>query len=699
MVGLSATQPALAGEGHTTDGMIRAGISYGEAGRYLNLYATMLDSTGEFTDRVYFTINESEYDMEPFSYDGKIDNALEYYYLLSGLNYGFYVVKFFHQNSTDVYEFKNNYTVNITAYEFNVVDSTTFWYNRMGNTNELRFEAYWNNEELMEEIEDVRLNIDGSSETMILDECTQKHYFTKDMGIHNENTYNFSISFLLDSENYQTANKSVWTYNYTETSDFQASLFPLYNPGTLDFNVYLSYRTWQNIEPVLILEVDGENQTLETKFIIPNLDQNIKWSYTQELGMYPITGLEAGVNHTINVHAFDGINWISRNLMDNETLATPPEVEDFSIEVINWETKTGDYSYTSNFEIEILVTCPYITDTYQDYARMSLYGPWTSDPVFLTLTPIDWNDDDFSDGKLYNLTYTNWWGKEGFGELTGNFSIFYHNITGSNSVYGHFMSSNYTFSISKTPVAEFGLNKQEWFVYETGFESIYRDSPYLNQEGSSYSLIRVVDFGYELGVNYLDLEIFNWNECTEVWDYIHLSNNDYFLQNYRYYNFSAPSFVKNVTTRIWINLEDNSTIEDWVFLPLGNISNYLEDFGQDYFEDNMKISSNSVEISANLGDETFSESILLNQNGFLEEYSMNIDYGNYHTYMTYTRLIDHGNGIIPEAVVVTGDNENAGLTAAIVILVSGISIGGVGLAYISNQFPKFNNLFDKFKKK
>ncbi|MHA1611170.1 MAG: hypothetical protein ACTSYU_03885 [Promethearchaeota archaeon] len=700
MAGLSAIQPVVAGDEPPSEGMIRAGVSYGAAGRYLNLYATMRDDTREFTDRVFFSINESEYDMEPFAYDNEIEDALQYNYIMSGLEYGIYIVKFFHQNSTDTYEYESNYTVNVTAYEFNPVDSTNFRYNRIGNTNELKFEAYWSNDELSENVENVELNINGTSDAMNWDECAEKYYLVKNFGFDNENTYNFSISFLLDDKNYQTANKSVWTYNYTTTSNFYASLHPLYNPDSLDFNVLLTYNTWQNVAPVLILEIDGINQSLEPKFENQNFFQcedieTIDWTIYQNLGMYSIMDLEVGVNHTINVHAFDGINWVSRNIMDNETLITPPAIEDFTIDVLDWSMEKGDWG-TSNFTVDINVTCPYVTEAYwQDDAYITFYGPWTNIPIYQSMTPQDWNDHDFSDGKIFHLSYIKWEIEEGYGELTAHFSIFYHNLT-TPSAYGHFMSSNHTFSISKTSIAEFVINKQDWFVYETGYESIYQDSPYSNSEGSSYSLIKVADFGYELGLNYLDLEFFDWNECTETWDY-YCPNSNFFLQSYNFNNFSFPSYVKNVSMRLWINIDDNSSIEDWIFLPLGNISDYMEDFGKDYFEDNIKISSNSVEISASLGDGAYIESVEYDKDGFLVDYSLNWDFGNYHTFMTYTRLIDSGNGDIPVSVAVKRDIS--GMTVPIIILVLGISIGGVVLAYISGQFPKFNSIFDKFKKK
>lgn len=678
MMGIKITQPVLAEEGEDSDIMTYAGAYYNEKGRYLSLTAIMYSSSGEFNVKVNFTINETEYVMNPYFYSGS-ENYLHYNYYLCGLDYGVYEIKFFFQNSTDTYEYQNNFTVNITEFEFDVVYYTNFGYNRIGNTNNMKFYAYWNSEELKKEIENVNLNINGTSEAMNWDDCAERYLFVKDFGIHNPNKYNYSISFTLGNENYQTGNYSFYSKNYTETSSFGASIHPLYTPGSLDFNVELTYQTWQNVEPTFILEIDGENQTLEPKFDMESIFQcgelpDIDWTYSQDLGMYSITGLEEGENHTINVYAFDGVNWNSQNLMDKETFSIPPAIEDFAIDVLNWNITSG--TSLSTFNIAINVTCPYVTNAcWQDDAYMSIYGPWTQTSVYKSMTPDDSNDHDFSDGKIYNLTKEKWGYKEGFGELTGKFHIFYHNQTTS-PTYGNYISSNYTFSISETPVAEFGVKKDDWFVYEIHHESIYQDCKYCNYEDSYYELIRVRDIGYELGVNYLDLEYYDWDKCNETWIY-DCPYYNYDLQTYYLSHFSLPSYASNVTKRIWINVNDNSSIYNWEFLPLNNISNYLEDYSRPYFEDIVKISSKSVEISANWGDAQNNKVVEFDKKGFLKESSNIVDYGEYHSYMYYTKLINYGNGDIPDNIK---PKINIG-TISIVIIILAISIAGVIIIY------------------
>jgi len=698
MMGINTAPPVLGGEGETTEGMSRARVYYDEAGRTLTLKATMRSSSGEFNDRVYFTINETDYDMDPYVYVEGNRNILQYYYFLSGLDYGIYEIKFFHENSTDLYEYDEIFTVNITEYDFDVVDNTNFGYNRIGyDINNMEFYAYWNNEELNEKIENVQLNIDGTSETMSWDECDERYLFVKDFGVHNPNTYNYSISFSMGKESYQTGNKSITSNNYTEGTSFWASIYPVYNSDSLDFNIKISYDTWQNVEPILILEIDGVNQTLEPKFDVQNVLQckessDIDWAANQELGLYKITGLAEGVNHTINAYAFDGKNWFSENLMDNETLATPPVNEDFTIDVLDWGITPKDWYSTLN--IDINVTCPYLTNAYErNQASISLYGPLINRPIFTSMWEDDYNDADYSDGKIYKFSYGIWNSEEAFGELTGKFHIFYKNQTPT-ITYGRYISANYTFSMSETPVAEFGINKDDWFVYETHYETKYRDCEYCNQESSSYYLYKVVDLGYELGVNYLDLEYYTWDKCNETWIYNCPNyNND--IQSYYYNHLSLPSYVSNVSTRIWINVNDNSTIGDWEFLPLNNISNYLEYVSWEYYEDNVKTSSYSVEISSKLGDAEFNGAIEFDKKGFLKEHTIYGEYGKYYTYTDYTKLINYGNGNIPET---NEEKANVGTTISIIVIVLGISVAGVVITYKSNKFPQFNRFLEKFKK-
>ncbi len=699
MMGINTTQPVLAGDDGITEGMSNARVYYYEDSRILNLKATMRSSSGEFNDRVYFTINETNYDMDPYIYVEGNKNILQYNYYLTGLDYGIYEIKFFHENSTGTYEYEKNFTVNVTAFEFDVLDYTNYGYNSIGyHTNNLSFYAYWNNEELNEEIENVQLNIDGTSEAMNWDDCTKKYLFVKDFGVHNPNTYNYSISFSMGKENYQTENYSVTSVNYTEASNLWATIYPIYTPESLDFNIILTYITWQNVEPIIKLEIDGENQTIEPKFDVQNILQceeitEIDWTNYQDLGMYSITGLEEGENHTINVYAFDGVKWHSYNLMDNETLAMPPVNEDFTIDILDWGIITPEDWY-STLTIDINVTCPYLTNAYErNQASISLYGPLTNRPLFKNMIEDDYSDADYSNGKIYNFSYTLWDTKEGFGELTGKFHIFYQNQT-TTTTYGNYVSSNYTFSMSETPVAEFGINKDDWFVYESGYETTFEDCDYCNQKSYSYYLYKVVDFGYELGVNYLDLEKYNWDKCNENWVYDCPNYNNEVL-NYFYNHNSLPSYVNNVSMRIWVNVNDNSSIDDWVFLPLNNISNYLEYYSREYFEDNVKTTSSSVEIKSKLGDAQFNEVIEVDKDGFLKEYSVTREYGKYYTYTSFTKLINYGNGDIPKDIRV---KANIGVTISIIVVVLGISVAGVVVTYKSNKFPQFNSFLEKFKK-
>nr|QEE17154.1 hypothetical protein DSAG12_02986 [Candidatus Prometheoarchaeum syntrophicum] len=696
MLGLSTTRPIIAGEAEKTEGMIYAGIYYNEAGRYLSLGVTMRSSTGEFNDRIYFTINETEYTMDPFKYTGETGEDLNYNYWLSGLNYGTYEIKFFHENSTDIYEYETIFTANITEYEFHVEENTHFGYTRIGNTNNMSFYAYWDNEVLTEEIENIQLILNGTSHPMSWHECSKRFLFNLDFGIHNSNTYNYSISFSMGNENFQTENKTLTSSNNKEISFLSGSLYPLYTPDSLDFNVKVSYSTWQNVEPILKLEIDGLNQTIEPKFDLQSMFQgdqisSVDWTSTQQLGMYNISGLEEGTNHSIKVHAFDDSKWLTDDLMDNETLSTPPVNEDFTIDILNWGFTPTDW-YTT-LHIDINVTCPYLTNAYErNEASLSLYGPMLNNFIFQGMGEDDYNDADYSDGKIYNFSYNFWNAEEVYGEFTGKFHIFYKNQT-TTTTYGHYISSNNTFSISETPVAEFGINKEDWFLYESGYESTYRDCDYCNLKGVSYYIYRIADFGYELGVNYLDLEYYEWDKCNEKWVY-DFPNYDY-LKPYYYEHDSFPTNVNNASMRIWINLNDNSSLDDWTFLPLNNISDYLEDCSRLYFEDNKDISRTSVEFSAKLGDIKFNGLLDIDRKGFLIESSSQWEYGKYFTYKDYVKLINSGNGDIPETIK---EKSTAGGSITVILLVLAISIAGVVITYRSERFPNFNRFIEKLKK-
>ncbi|MHA1857344.1 MAG: hypothetical protein ACTSWX_11130 [Promethearchaeota archaeon] len=692
------------GEDDSSDGLIYASVSYSEEGRFLSLGAIMHSSSGNFDSRIYFTVNESNYDMVPYRYVEGDKNYLLYSYTLAEPDYGIYTIKFFQENSTDTYEYEKNFTVNITEYQFDAVKLTHFGVKTNGNTNNKTFYAYWNNEKLTENIVNVRLNINGTYENMSFDNCAERYFFTKDFGLHDSNTYNYSIAFSLDDINYQTKNKSFSTYNHSETSEFNAYLTPKYNPNSLDFNVQIIYKTWQNVEPTLILEIDGINQTLEPKFDIQNFYpcgefKDIDWTTYQKLGFYNITGLTEGVNHTINAYGFDGKKWYSRNILDNETLILPPVNEDFKVEVLKWNVTTDPVYTKSSFNIDINVSCPYVNMAYwEDKAYISLYGPWLNKPIFRQMNPYDWNDYNFSDGKLYKISIENWEVKEVFGELTAKFDIFYHNLSYTDpTAYGHYNSSNFNFSISKTPTAEFGIKKQDWFLYENNMEYTYPNCEYCDYKSSSYYLYRVADVGYELGVNYIDLEFYQWDKCKETWIYDCPDYNSVYEIN-DYYNRlnTYPDYLKNVSMRIWINVGDNRSIDDWIFLPKANVSDYLEGFASGFYEKYLKISSTSVEFSAVYGDANFRELTELDTNGYLKTYSISYEVSKHYSYNEYIKLLENGNGDLPTEIPKTSDEKSiGGVVISILLLVFAISLGSVVMIYKTNKYPKFNEYIDK----